>query len=187
MKTINPKLLIALVAVIALALFLTLSNPHKKYSRQKFWESATVEDVQTIPAAALAPGNKNGPVLMWAATTTKDPRIIAALVARGADVNEADTIFSGTPLSAAAAYNANPAVIDELVRLGAEVNKVVGSDNKTPLIIAAELNSRPEIARSLVRNGADIAYRDLTGQTAFEAAMRSGNTAVAKVLEANAK
>jgi len=187
MKTANPKLLLALVAVIAVAVFVTLSNPHKKYSRQKFWETATVEDVQTIPQEALAPGNKNGPVLMWAATITRDPKIIAALVARGTDVNESDAIFSGTPLSAAAAYNTNPAVIDELVRLGADINKVVGSDNKTPLIIAAELNPRPEIARSLIRNGADTAYRDLTGQTALEAATRAGNAAVAKVLAADAK
>ena len=187
MKAVNPKLLISLVAVIALAVYLTLSNPHKKYSRQKFWETATVEDVGTIPDAALAPGNKNGPVLMWAATTTRDPKIIAALVARGADVNEADTIFSGTPLSAAAAYNSNPAIIDELVRLGAEVDKVVGSDNKTPLIIAAELNPSPDIARSLIRNGADTAVRDLTGQTALEAAIRSGNRKVARVLKENAK
>ena len=117
MKTIDPKLPIALVAVIALALFLTLSNPHKKYSRQKFWASATVEDVRTIAAKALTAGNRNGPVLMWAAATTKGPGIIAALIARGADT----------------------------------------------------------------------AYRDLTGQTAFEAAVRSGHAEIAKVLEANAK
>lgn len=187
MKTINPKLLIALVAVIALAVFLTLSNPHKKYSRQDFWKTATVEDVNAIPQEALLPGNKNGPVLMWAATTTSDPKVIAALVARGADVNEPDAIFTGTPLSAAAGYNSSPAVIDELVRLGAEIDKVVGSNNKTPLIIAAEINPRPEIIESLIRNGANTAYRDSTGRTALEQAIRFGNTGVVKVLEANAK
>ena len=187
MKTINPKLLVALVAVIALAVFLTLSNPYKKYSRQNFWKTATLEDVSAIPEKALLPGNKNGPVLMWAATTTSDPRIIAALVARGADVNEPDTIFSGTPLSAAAGYNSNPAVIDELVRLGADVHKTVGSNNKTALIIAAELNPSPEIIESLIRNGSNTAYRDSTGQTALEQAIRFGNTSVVKVLEESSK
>lgn len=187
MIKINPKLLILLVAVIALAAFVTLSNPHKKYSRQDFWKTATVEDVNAIPEKALLPGNKNGPVLMWAATTTSDPRIIAALVARGADVNEPDTIFSGTPLSAAAGYNSNPAIVDELVRLGADVNKVIGSNDKTPLMIAAEMNPKREIIESLIRNGANTAYRDSTGRTAIELAIRFGNTSVVKVLEENAK
>jgi ankyrin repeat protein len=187
MPKINPKLLLLLIGALALVAYLKISNPNKQYSRQVFWETATVEVVYSIPEEALLPGNKNGPVLMWAAAGTDDPKVIAALVQRGADVNESDPgVFSGTPLSAAAAYASNPEIVDELIRLGADVNKVVGSNKKTPLIIAAELNKNPEIAESLIRNGANVAYRDLTGLTALEQAKRFGNTAVAKVLEAHA-
>lgn len=185
MKTVNPKLLAVLALAVVLTGYLKLSNPYKEYSRQAFWQTATVDDVYKVPEEALRPGNQNGPVLMWAATATKDPQVIAALVARGADVNEADTgAFSGTPLSAAAGYASNPRIIDELIRLGADINKVVGSSAKTPLIIAAELNKNPEIINSLIRHGADVAYRDATGHTALEQARRVGNPVAVTVLEA---
>jgi ankyrin repeat protein len=171
MKKVNPKLIIALVAVIFLSIYIKASNPYRKYSAEQFWVSATVEDVYKIPDEALLPGNKNGSVLMWASMATQDPKIIAALVSRGADVNESDIVFSGTPLSSAAGSNSNPEIIHELIRLGAEINKVVGSNNKTPLIIAAELNPSPEIIESLVQHGADVKYKDLTGRTALEQAV----------------
>ena len=85
MKSVNPKLLIALAGVIALALYLKAANPHKKYSTRQFWETATVVTVSTVPDKALKPGNKNGSVLMWAAMGAKDPAILKALVERGAD------------------------------------------------------------------------------------------------------
>lgn len=185
MQTINPKLLVILLGVVVLGAYLKLSNPNKQYSRQAYWETATVQDVASIPEEALLPGNRNGPVLMWAAAGTNDPKVITALVARGADVNESDSgVFSGTPLSAAAAYATNPEIVIELIRLGADVNKVVGSNKKTPLIIAAELNKSPEIAESLIRNGADVGYRDSTGRTALEQAKKFGNSTVEKILEA---
>lgn len=188
MQSINPRLLILLVSAIALVAYLKLSNPNKKYSRQVFWETATVQDVSLVPDDALLPGNKNGPVLMWAAMATGDPKVIQALVERGADINESDNgLFSGTPLSGAAGYASNPEIIDELVRLGADVNKVVGSNHKTPLIIAAELNKRPEIVASLINNGSDVSYRDLTGRTALEQAIRFKNTEVVEVLKSYSK
>lgn len=188
MKKINPKLVIILLGVIILVSYLKIINPNKKYSRQVFWQAATLQDVYSIPEEVFLLGNKNGPVLMWAAIATNDPKIITALVERGADVNESDTgVFSGTPLSGAAGYASNPEIIDELVRLGADINKVVGRNNKTPLIIAAELNKNIEITKSLIRNGADIDYQDLTGRTALEQAQRFDNTAVVKVLEARIK
>jgi hypothetical protein len=57
LKTVNPKLLIALVAVVALALVLKLINPHKKYSTRQFGEGDTVA---SVPDKALKPGNQNG-------------------------------------------------------------------------------------------------------------------------------
>ena len=188
MQAVNPKLIIVLLVVIAFVAYLQLSNPYKKYSRQAYWETATVEDVYSIPDEALLPGNKNGPVLMWAATSSNNPKVITALVERGANVNEADTgVFSGTPMSAAAGYATNPEIIDTLVGLGADINKVVGSNDKTPLIIAAEINKSPAIIESLIRNGADVNYKDLTGRTALEQAIRFKNDEVSKLLKAYTK
>ena len=88
MKKPSTALVLLLALTIAFVAYLKISNPHKKYSQQAFWETATLADVKDVPQEALKLGNRNGPVLMWAATTTKDPAIISALVARGADVNE---------------------------------------------------------------------------------------------------
>lgn len=183
MKSANPKLIVSLIAVIALAIYINLSNPYRQYSTESFWASATVDDVYNIPEEALAPGNRNGSVLMWAAMTTQDPRIISALVNRGADVNEPDIIFSGTPLSSAAGASSNPEIIDALISLGADISKVVGRNNKTPLIIAAEINPNPEIINSLVQHGADVNYKDLTGRTALEQAIRFKNSTAIDALK----
>ncbi len=183
MKT-DPKLIVALLVAITFALYVTLGSPHKKYSSQQFWSTATPADVERVPDKALQPGNRHGPVLMWAAMATDDPNVIAALVERGADVNESDSsMFSGTPLSGAAARNRNPAIIDELVRLGADVHKTVGSEDKTALIIAAEVNPEPAVIEALIRNGSDPNYRDSTGRNALEQAMVFDNTAVLALLK----
>lgn len=182
MKKPSPILISLLVVAIGFAAYLKLSNPYKKYSQQAFWGTATLADVKNIPEEALKLGNKNGPVLMWAATTTKDPAIISALITRGASVNERDVVFSGTPLSAAAGYSQTPAVIDELVRLGAEVDAVVGTQDKTPLIIAAEINPHTPILEALVKNGASTTYRDKTGRNAQAAAVKFGTPEAVEVL-----
>ena len=188
MGKIDPKLLLAFAAVVAFALYMQFGNPNKKYTGHAFWRTATVDDVAGVPDAMLLPGNKNAPVLFWAATATNNPKVIEALVQRGADVNESDTgMFSGTPLSGAAGYASNPAIIDELVRLGARIDKKVGSNDKTPLIIAAEINENPGIIERLVAHGADTKYRDATGRTALEQAKRFKNETAIKALEAVSK
>ena len=183
MNSSTSKLLIIFIAVVSFSAYIKISNPHKEFSTEEFWESATIEDVYTIPEEALRTGNKNGSVLMWAAMVAKDPRIISALVKRGSDVNEPDIIFSGTPLSAAAGSSSTPEIIDELISLGAEINKVVGSNDKTPLIIASELNPNPLIIERLIYHGADIGYKDLTGRTALEQAIRFKNNTVIETLK----
>lgn len=183
MQVRTVVLLFVLVGAVALATYVKNSNPYRKYSTEEYWAAASLEDVYTVPEEALAPGNRNGSVLMWAAYSTPDPRVIAALIDRGADVNEPDAIFSGTPLSSAAAHSDNPEVIDELIKSGAEINKVVGSNDKTPLIIAAELNFNPEIIARLIYHGADVYYKDATGRNAFEQAKRFRNSAAAAVLK----
>ncbi len=172
--SVNPKLLIVLGVVIALALFLKLTNPHKKYSTREFWATATVQTVQEVPADALKLGNKNGGVLMWAAMGSSDPAVIRALVARGADLNEHEPMFSGTPLTSAAGYSKHPAIMNELVKLGADVHGTV-NNKQTALMIAAQYNTEPGIVEALVALGADVEGRDAQGHTALELAKINNN------------
>lgn len=181
MKSINPKLLIALAAVIALAIGLKVINPHKKYSTRQFWEAATVSTVASVPEKALQPGNKNGSVLMWAAMGAKDPAILQALVERGADVNESDVIFDGTPLSAAASENDRPEMIAALVSLGADVNKRV-NNGETAAMLAAQYNTAPGIVEALWDAGADLGAENHQGKTALDLAREHKNATVEKAL-----
>ena len=181
MKSVNPKLLYALLGALALAIFLHLSNPYKKYSTRAFWETAPVAAVAGIPEKALKSGNPNGSVLMWAAMGAKDPAILKALVDRGADVNESDSVFSGTPMSAAAGKSTHPEMIAMLVALGADVNKRV-HNGETAAMIAAQYNHTPGVIEALKAAGADMAAKDDQGQTALDFAARNGNKVAEQAL-----
>jgi ankyrin repeat protein len=170
-----------LIAVAALAIGLKLGNPDKKFSTRGFWATATVATVAAVPDKALKPGNPNGPVLMWAAMGAKDPAILKALVDRGADVNESDTLFTGTPVSAAAGKSTQPQMISMLVSLGADVNKRV-HNGETPAMIAAQYNRTPGIIEALKAAGADLAAQDNQGSTALNFARRNGNVTAEKAL-----
>lgn len=181
MESVNPKLLIALGLVIAVFLAVQISNPHRKYSSQRYWQTATLASVADIPDGALEPGNRNGGVLMWAAMFASDPQIVAALVRRGADVNESDGEFMGTPLTGAAGYSSHPAMIDALIRLGAKVDQRVNND-ETALFVAARHNAHPGIVERLVFHGADAGHRNAQGRTALDVATASGNEIVRNAL-----
>jgi ankyrin repeat protein len=174
---------VALALVVVFFYMYLSSNPHKKYSTAHFWKQASVASVQKVPEEALTPGNKNGSVLMWAAMGTSDVAIIRALVDRGADVNESDPLYTGTPLSAAAGYGRTPEIITELVRLGGDVNKTV-SNNETPLMIAAKYNHKPGFVEALVAAGAKIDAKNAKDATALDLAIRSKNTTVEQALNA---
>ncbi len=181
MNQSTKVLLVILGLVVVLAGTLKLLNPHKKYSRAQFWETATVASVAEVPEEALEPGNRNGPVLMWAAMAASDPDILEALVARGADVNESDGILKGTPLSAAAAYTQNPDIIDKLVALGADIDKQVHS-RETAIMLAARYNKNAPVAERLIFHGADLLHTNSRGDSAQDIARRNNNPTVYKVL-----
>ncbi len=176
---VSPKLLMYLFLAVGLLIYVKISNPFLKYSSEEFWESASLADVALIPEEALAEGNRNGPVLMWASSVVSDPQIITAIIERGVDVNEREVDFKGTALSAAAYQNPNVTIIDRLIEQGAEVNVVLGLREKTPLLLAAEANTI-EVTQSLLSHGADINYRDENGNNAWEVAIRHDNKEVSE-------
>lgn len=175
MEAVNPKYIVALGIVTVLVILLKLSNPYRAYSTDAYWQDATIAEVLEVPAAALEPGNKNGSVLMWAAMNVSDPALLAALVERGADVNESDPIFTGTPLSSAAGYSKHPEIIDELIRLGADIDKQV-SNGEDALMVAAQYNVNEGIIERLIHHGADPKRINAQGKTALDLARAKNNT-----------
>jgi ankyrin repeat protein len=178
---VNPKLLLLLLAVIAVAAAVKLGNPHRKYSTREFWAHATVATVADVPQEALAPRNRNGGVLMWAAMGTRDPEVLRALVHRGADVNESDVKFGGTPMSAAAGKSEHPEMIAMLVTLGADPDKRVNNGD-TPAMVASKYNHTPGIIEALAAAGADLGIRNKDGHTALYLARAHGNQTVEQAL-----
>lgn len=83
MSDIKPVYIFALIGVLFLVLFVKLGNPYRKYSTEKYWINATVEVAKTVPQEALAKGNKNGPVIAWAAIGASDVEVLNVLVERG--------------------------------------------------------------------------------------------------------
>ncbi len=174
-------MLATLVAAIVFVTYIKVSNPYREFSTQKYWQSATIESVNEIPDEALKPGNRNGGVLMWAAIASNNPDILSALVERGADINESDGIFKGTPLTGAASYSTNVEVIDRLIALGADINKKV-HNNEDALMIAARQSKTPAIIERLVFHGADVYRRNARGETAYDIARRGKNKVTMRIL-----
>ncbi len=119
---------------------------------------------------------------MWAAIATENPEIIAALVARGADINESDGIFKGTPLTGAAGYSSSVEVIDELVRLGADISQKV-HNNEDALMIAARYNHNPGIIARLAYHGANAENKNRQGKTALDLATENNNATAIRELK----
>ncbi|MCG7960734.1 MAG: ankyrin repeat domain-containing protein [Candidatus Thiodiazotropha taylori] len=186
MSQVNPKLLIVLAVVVLFAIYLKISNPHRKFSTQEYWTDATLQSVAEVPDEALQPGNKNGGVLMWAAMAVKDPLIIEALVARGAEINEADTIFKGTPLTGAAGFSSNLAVIDKLIELGADINQLV-NNAEDALMIAAQYNHHGPVVERLIHHGADTERKNSRGMSAEDLARKNNNQPAIKVFQAHSE
>lgn len=182
MKAINPKLLIALAAVLLFVAYIKISNPYREFSTTGYWETASTNSVAEIPDEALLPGNKNGGVLMWAAMATNNPDILTALVERGADINESDGVFMGTPLSAAAGYTSNPDIIDRLIELGADIHQQVNF-GEDALMVAARYNRNSAITEKLIEHGANPNRTNHSGQTALAIAVKNSNTGAKAILQ----
>lgn len=182
MNAVKPVYLIILGLVILLVVVNKINNPYRKYSSSEYWQTASVQSVADIPDQAIIEKNKNGPVLMWAAIGASDPEILVELVRRGADINESDGVFAGTPLTGAAGYSKYPDMIDKLIELGADIGKTVrGGD--TALIIAARYNENPGIIAALIGNGAKPNRKNSSGNTALDIAKRVENKTAIRELQ----
>ena len=105
--------------------------------------------------------------LHLAATRSKDPEEILALIKAGADVNGRSNksyfsrgfnfgdLASSTALHFATFYNNNLEITNTLIQAGANVN-ARDSEGNTALHFAVCCNSNPEIIEALIQAGADV-------------------------------
>ena len=163
------------------------------WGKAVFFATADADDIARCLEAGADPNptasadDQNGPWLLHLASTyARDPAVIAALVAGGADVRARDR-FGNTPLHAAA-ENATPAAVRALVQAGADIDAPQGEaggysrGGPTPLHSAAS-NPNPEVAATLLEAGADVAARASPwGGTPLHVAARNPNPAVAALL-----
>jgi len=107
-----------------------------------------------------------------------DRRTALALIAQGADVNQAQPDGS-TPLHWAA-YRVDRELLNTLLKKGAKPN-VANRYGSTPLAEAARV-ANAELAGMLLEAGADANATNADGQTPLMLAARTGNVAVAEQL-----
>jgi ankyrin repeat protein len=109
-----------------------------------------------------------------------DTARLAALLSRGADVNQRDSRLGRTALHAAAGAG-NVAAVTCLLENGADPN-VPDHSHWTPLHMAVGSDSRPEIVQALLGRGADVNARDSDRETPLHHAVIWGNEAMIKLL-----
>jgi ankyrin repeat protein len=112
------------------------------------------------------------------------PAVVAALVARGADVHaRARNGTTNTPLHAGAAGR-NLDVVRALVEHGADVN--ARQEGGFTALHSAALSGDVEMARFLILHGADVQARASNNQNALDLALTKGHQAMVDLLDESA-
>lgn len=130
-------------------------------------------------ATATVPGTEH-PLfqpLCSAARMASDPRVIEALIAGGAPLENItltpDEISIGigpTAISEAAQFNRNPAIVAALLAAGASPNLNYGFSDDTCMHLAAGSNPEPAVLKVLLDNGGQANARGESGRTPLHAA-----------------
>ena len=152
-----------------------------------YFHTATIQNVkgcleeERAPAAAARDDGYTP--LHFAARYNKDPAVVHALLAHGADLHAKTKTGAGgiTPLHAAAAYNPNLEVLQAL--LGAGADPMMRDENGASLLFWAALNDTLAAIEILLRTGMDPKALDDHGATPLHwAAGSTGNSEVIQAL-----
>lgn len=164
-------------------------NRRKKLLRKsdfrtsEFWKTADVQDIddlKTMQTDMNATSADGLTLLTMAVLHNRNPRVIKALIAAGADIEK--TNGNGVTACWMGVRNKAPETVT-LIEAGADVN---ASDNEgvTPLMIAAEEHFNDGLMEFLIEHGADVnaqTYND--GRTPLLiAAGRGGQTSSVLIL-----
>ncbi|MDG1085789.1 MAG: ankyrin repeat domain-containing protein [Planktotalea sp.] len=119
-----------------------------------------------------------GTLLHDAATSSRVPGLVEALISAGFEVDARDP-NENTPLHLASRSNLNLAALEALIIAGADVN-AVNSTGSTPVHGAAQSNTNPMALEMLIAAGSNLTTLNQDGETPFsladknEALKRSG-------------
>ena len=114
-----------------------------------------------------------------AAVAKNDGERVAALLAAGANVNEAR--YEGVAALHLAAVGGDAAIVAQLLKAGANVHAAAEGTAATPLHMAAA-NRDSAVAKALLNAGASVAAVTTEGATPLDLAVRLGNVAMARAL-----
>ncbi|MBR6412161.1 MAG: ankyrin repeat domain-containing protein [Alphaproteobacteria bacterium] len=207
MKKFLYALLLILFPYVAMA---------QNYESLDFWQTATVQDIQPL----LTPENinkklddkrfKKGVTYLMLAMSSKDPKVLEALIKAGADVN-AKTEDGNTPIMGAssaqfvkilkkagakvnekndmgwtplalACHHGNSETVSALIEVGADIHFKVGGQYNL-LMVAAQKNPDARVTQTLLKAGFDINAKTKDGDTALGlAALDNPNPEVIEAL-----
>lgn len=162
-----------------------------------WWEYASAEEVAACfpdEAAANPPPGESGDApaapLFQAVRFSRDPAVVAALLAAGAAIEPPGSDWwEATALHVAARHNDNPAIVAELARAAARFLDQWDEEGSYPLHVAAACNPNPAVVGVLLEAGASVdAVDHFDRNTPLHHALRSNrNPAVAlRLIEAGA-
>lgn len=132
----------------------------------KFWQNATVEEVQQKVKSKTDVNQRDKygvSVLMYAVSVSAYPDVVDVLLRVGAPLDARDE-DGRTPLMYAAAFSSNYQVVQRLLQYGAQIN---ARDKKdwSPLMFAASYNPNSEVVKILIAYGAEVNARVKNPQT----------------------
>ena len=145
------------------------------WNTAKYFRTATIQNVKGClqeGANVVATRDDGHTPLHFAAQHSKDPAVVQALLAHGANLNAKTKTDAGyTPLHAAAAFNPNLEVLQALLAAGADPN-VRDDANQTPLERAAS-NENSMVVQALLAAGAVPEARNQDDGSSLQPAARN--------------
>ena len=120
--------------------------------------------------------------VMLAAQYNHCVAVLNALIASGADINEAEPKYRSNALHLAANSSKNPKIIDALLAAGANIDarNYLG---ETALIMAVNGNPETKVTTQLIKSGADVNACDYQGHSVLEYARAAKRTYVINLLK----
>src|SRR5690348_15756393 len=152
---------------------------HHNVRRPVLWGASSVVRALPLVAALLDAGaDANDGVTLPLAASAGDIPVLEALLAHGADVDQAWATDGATALYAILNWSRTPDGAVWLLEHGADPNAVFAENGETPLHAVARAWDVP-LAEAMVAHGADLARPRADGRTPYAVAELNGNRAVA--------
>jgi len=158
---------------------------HHNVRRPVLWGASRVAQSLPLVAALLDAGaDPNDGVTLPLAASAGDTPVLEALLAHGANVDQAWATDGSTSLYAILNWSRTPDGVMWLLEHGADPNPVFAANGETPLHVVARAWDWV-LAEAMVAKGADIERKRADGRTPYAVAELNGNRAVADWLLAH--